>query len=61
MDQPRDGTMTDKAIAEAIREFERNGRPGVPRVAFTISDGISKRRGETLKQAKLARKKGRKQ
>ena len=56
----REGTMTNLAIEEMIAEFDRNGRPGVPKVAMTISDGISKLRGETLRQAKLARDSGKK-
>ncbi|XP_046344075.2 uncharacterized protein LOC124124837 isoform X7 [Haliotis rufescens] len=52
---PRDGTNTADGISAMNDMLQRYARPGVPKVAVVITDGISKNPGATAQAARVSK------
>ncbi|XP_046580716.1 SCO-spondin-like isoform X5 [Haliotis rubra] len=55
LDHPRDGTNTADGISAMNIMLQRYARPGVPKVAVVITDGMSKNPGATAQAARVSK------
>ena len=58
MPHPRDGTNTDRGIETMTKLFKQKWRENVPKVGIVVTDGISKNRTKTLRQARTLKRMG---
>jgi uncharacterized protein with von Willebrand factor type A (vWA) domain len=52
------GTRTDLGVKAALKDFQLNARPGVPRTLVVLTDGMSEQSGLTSQAAASAKEEG---